>query len=164
MKKRIITCLVALFYVLLVWGMPAWADSECTDVAIHVEATATTPNPIGQYAGVADLTIGGINYSGDVIINPVGMQFSDDGTIHLELQNAFTIPGLESIMGCHDKLVLVPTEDPSIFQMNNRSYIQGETGVFIDAYGKLSAHGTMFTAIGSITMEANGRICNLTGM
>lgn len=156
--------LLALLLGIFLSGTFAWADNSCAKATISLQATAATPDPMGAYNGTALITIDDGEYAGEVVINPVAMRMGGDGAIHMEFQNQFFVPELDSTMDCHDKLVLVATEDPYVYQINNRAYIQGGTGAFSEAYGKLIAHGTMNVALGYVEVEAKGRICNVTGL
>ena len=154
--------LSALLLGILLPGAPALGGEACEKATISVQATAATADPMGAYNGTALITMGEGEYAGEVVINPVSMRLGEDGAIHMEFQNQFYIPALDSTMDCHDKLVLVPTDDPYLYQINNRAYVQGGTGAFSEAYGRLIAHGTMNVAQGYVEVEAKGRICDVT--
>ena len=155
-------------------GAPVWADDGntgreancgCEKMTLTATACATTPNPIGQYAGTAQITIGGSKktYQADVVVNPEGSPiFSPDGTILMHLRNQFSSPELASTFECYDRLTLVPiSEDPTRYQIINQFVIFNGSGVFSDAYGKFYATGELSMADGSITVTAEGRICDL---
>lgn len=144
------------------------ADSGCGCEKITIEATAyaTTPDPIGQYAGTALLTIGGSHqstYHADVVINPQGVPtFAEDGTIHLVFRNQISIPELASTFECYDHPVLFPVNgDPSRYTIVNPVVIFNGTGVFSGAYGKLAACGEFSMAEDKMSVVAEGRMCDL---
>ncbi len=155
------------FVMFLIFGSLAWAgDSSCGCEKMTLEATAyaTTSNPIGQYAGTAVITlVGKKTYHADVVVNPEGSpSFSEDGTIHMHLRNQFSCPELASTFECYDHLTLVPVSgDPSRYTIVNQFVIFNGTGVFSDAYGKFYASGDLSMTESSISVVAEGRVCDL---
>ncbi len=152
----------------LLLGSPAWADDSvcgCQKMTLEATAYATTSNPIGQYAGTAKMTLGGSKktYQADVVVNPEGAPvFSPDGTIRMHMRNQFSCPELASTFECYDHATLVPVSgDSTLYQIINQFVIFTGSGVFSDAYGKFYATGELSMAEGSISVTAEGRICNL---
>ncbi len=152
----------------LMLGSLVWADDSvcgCEKMTLEAKAYATTPNPIGQYVGTAQITLGGQKktYQADVVINPEGEPvFSPDGTIHMHLRNQFSCPELASTFECYDHPTLVPVSgDPTLYQIINQFVIFNGSGVFSDAYGKFYATGELSMANGTIAVVAEGRICDL---
>ncbi len=152
----------------LLFGALVWADDSvcgCEKMTLEATAYATTPNPIGQYAGTAQITLGGHKktYQANVVVNPEGSPVvSPDGTIRMHLRNQFTCPELASTFECYDQLTLVPvTGDPTLYQIINQFVIFTGSGVFSDAYGRFYATGELSMANGSIAVTAEGRICDL---
>ncbi len=170
LRKAVRQSLVAMagLMMCLMIGSPVLADDSvcgCEKMTLTATAYATTPNPIGQYAGTAQITLGGQKkiYQADVVINPEGAPvFSQDGAIHMHLRNQFTCPELASAFECYDHLTLVPVSgDPSRLTIVNQFIVFNGTGVYSDAYGKFYATGELSMADGSITVTAEGRICDL---
>ncbi len=152
----------------LMLGSLVWADDSvcgCEKMTLEAKAYATTPNPIGQYVGTAQITLGGQKktYQAHVVVNPEGSPiFSPDGTIHMHLRNQFSCPELASTFECYDHLTLVPVSgDPSRYTIVNQFVIFNGAGVFSDAYGKFYANGELSMAEGSIRVKAEGRVCDL---
>jgi hypothetical protein len=137
----------------------------CRTIALDVTAHATTPDPMGQYAGTALMTLGGQTtaYSADVVINPQGSpSFAADGTIHMQFRNQFSAPELASTFECYDHVTFSPVSgDPSRYAISNQVVIFNGTGVFSPAYGKLIAYGELSMATGSIWVKAAGRVCDM---
>jgi hypothetical protein len=152
-----------------VW--PAGSDQAlaqvcgCQTIALDVTAHATTPDPMGQYAGTALMTLGGQKkiYQADVVINPQGSpSFASDGTIKMELRNQFSVPELTSTFECYDHVTFSPVVgDPTRYAITNQVVIFNGTGVFGPAYGKLFAYGELSMTEGSIWVKAAGRVCDL---
>ena len=69
---RLFNLVVAGFVMLLIFGTQTWADDGCEKMTIEAEVFAVTSNPLGQYAGTALLTIDGLSYYADVVVNPKG--------------------------------------------------------------------------------------------
>jgi hypothetical protein len=156
-------------------GALAWAGDNqwgrgsgcgCEKMTLVATAYATTPNPLGQYAGTVTITLGHDHkkdYQANVIINPEGLPtFSEDGTVHMNLRSQFSCPELASTFECYDHLTLVPVEgDPTRYAIINQFVIFNGAGVFSEAYGKFTASGDAFIAEGRISVVAEGRICDL---
>jgi hypothetical protein len=160
---RLIHLVMAGFVMFLIFTAQTWADEKCEKMTIDVTVHAATPNPMGQYVGTAVLTVGGNSHHSDVVVNPQGLpKFSEDGTIHMEMRNQLYCPELASMLVCHDQAVLVPdSADPSHYRINNRVSIIDGTGVFSEAYGRLSAHGEASMSEGIMSIVAEGRACDL---
>ncbi len=137
----------------------------CQTIALDVKAYATTPNPLGQYVGTAQMTLGGQKtaFPADVVINPQGSPiFAADGAIKMELRNQFSVPELASTFECYDHLTLSPViGDPTRYTISNQVVIFNGTGVFGPAYGKLVAYGELSMTGGGIWVKAAGRVCDM---
>ncbi len=137
----------------------------CQTIALDVKANATTPDPMGHYAGTALMTLGGQKkiYQADVVINPQGSpSFSADGTIHMQFRNQFSAPELASTFECYDHVTFSPVVgDPTRYAITNQVVIFNGAGVFGPAYGKLFAYGELSMTEGGIWVKAEGRVCDL---
>jgi hypothetical protein len=160
---RLFHLVMAGFVMFLIFAAQTWAGEQCEKITIVATMHAVTPNPMGQYVGTAVLTVGDSSCNSDVVVNPQeGAKFSEDGTIHMKMRSQLHCPEMESMLECYDQAVLVPdSADPWHYRINNRVSIIDGTGVFSEAYGRLTAHGEASMSEGIMSVVAEGRACDL---
>jgi hypothetical protein len=169
-KSVKLSCMIAVGLVMcLLIGSISWADDitcDCKKITVELTSHATTPDPIGPFAGTALVTIGGHHkktYQADVVSNREGVPtYFPDGTVHSISRNQITIPELASTYECYDHMVFSPVSgDPTRYTVTTQNILFNGTGVFSEAYGKVIAQGEINFAENLFTAKAEGRVCDL---
>lgn len=169
MRKKALWLLGVGLAVFLVFGASARADDDgiaacgCKKITVEVTAHPTTPDPLGQYAGTALVTLGNKTFHADVVINPQGTPtFNEDGTIQRQIRSQCSIPELASTYECYEHATFTPVSgDPLRYTASISAVIFNGTGVFSESYGKLLANGVFSLADGIFSVVAEGRVCDV---
>lgn len=144
----------------MLFGAEVWAASTCHDVHVETNASALDPMLIfGKYAGTAYISMDGQTpIPAAVSFAPFEVKVGDDGSVHPTSQLTFDL-GLMGALTFLDNAVMSPTENPYVYTMNTRLDIVSGTGMFMDVFGKFSAHGQYSLMTAGLSAVADGRIC-----
>jgi Protein of unknown function (DUF4242) len=128
--------------------------ASCENIDAHVTATlqpggTATGSISGDITGAVTATISDITPSGD-----------GNGALHVLMEHHYTNVSPFGRVDTSDHAVLAPIDkSDGVYRMNNRLTIVGGAGIYANATGELTTHGTVDFGTGAIDLTLKGRVC-----
>jgi hypothetical protein len=156
--SKLTTCTVFLALLgLMVFTSGAGAKSVCDKVSGTGHTFAVGPT---TFQGTASLNINNTNIIVTVTTNLLGPPTAtEDGTLLATTSHTFVFQDGSSLTTL-DHAVLSPTETPGLYNLNTRAAITAGAGIYENACGQLSIHGTINLINGEVQWDVTGRICD----
>jgi hypothetical protein len=118
----------------------------------------TTAINQNTFQGTAEVQVNGSTVTANVTTVLLGPPtLTEDGTLQAATSHTFVFPDGSSFVTL-DRAVLSPTETPGVYRLNTRAAILGGTGIYADASGSLSIHGTINLISGEVDWRFEGRV------